>query len=184
MRYISLAAAAGLMFSAGLATAGTKVQGNVVPDNAGNPSVSAKSKFKMAGNGSYQVGLKGITDSSGNPAPVTSGSTPDTQYFAIIKGDAGGVLWQYNIPFNITKEGQAKLKGSVAIITSVPAGTAVGILGVDVREATTVGDAPACAAILANALLPGVYIPSMAQPTNPCASGTRLGLGGIVTEAP
>lgn len=184
MRYTAFAAAAGLLFSASLATAGTKVQGNVVPATTGNPTVSAKSKFKLAGNGSYQVGLKGITDSNGDPAPVTSGTTPDTQYFAIIKGDAGGVLWEYNIPFNITKEGQAKLKGSVAIITSVPAGTAVGILGVEVREPTTVGDAAACTAILTNVLLPGVYLPSMAQPTNPCASGARFGIGGIVTEAP
>jgi hypothetical protein len=174
----------GLLFSAGLATAGTKVQGNVVPATGGNPSVSAKSKFKMSGAGAYQVGLKGITDAMGNPAAVTTGTTPDTQYFAIIKGDAAGVLWQYNVPFNIEKEGQAKLKGSVALITTVAVGTAVGVLGVEVHEPTTALDAAACTAILTDPLLPGVYLPSMAVPTNPCASGARIGLSGVVTEAP
>ena len=182
MRFLSVAAAMAVLFSAGLATAGTKVQGNVVPHDAStNPKVSEKSKFKIGGTGAYQVGLKGITDSTGARAPVTSGTTPDTQYILILKGDAAGVLWQYNIPFNIEKAGQAKIKGTVALISSVPPGSSVGVLGVEVREPTTAGSAADCQTILSNPTLPGVFIPGAPFATNPCATGARVGLSGVIT---
>ncbi|HSP99397.1 MAG TPA: hypothetical protein VL049_19415 [Candidatus Dormibacteraeota bacterium] len=182
MRCVSLAAAIGLLFSAGLAMAGTKVQGNIVPNDAGSdPKLDAKSKFKLAGTGDYKVGLKGITDSVGNPAPVTSGTTPDTQYFLILKGDATGVLWEYNVPFNITKEGQAKVQGSVALISAVPAGSAVGVLGIEIHEPTPAMNAADCTTLLTNMALPGVFIPGAPFATNPCASGARVGISGVVT---
>ena len=183
-RYISLVLAGGLLLSANLATAGTKVQGNVVANVAGtDPQLSGKSKYKVAGDGSYQVNMKGITDSMGNPAPVTTGTTPDTQYFAILKGDVNGVLWEYNIPFNIAKAGQAKLKGSIALISSVPTGSAVGVLGVEIFEPTTAGTAADCQAVLSGSLLPGVYIFGLTSTdaTNPCASGARVGISGVLT---
>ncbi|MFN8641458.1 MAG: hypothetical protein U0802_07310 [Candidatus Binatia bacterium] len=183
MRYRSLAATAGLLLLASAASAGTKVQGNVVAnDGASHPQVSSKSKFKIDGAGNYQVGLKGITITGGMPAPVTTGTTPDTQYWIILKGDNLGVLWQLNVPFNITKEGQAKVKGSNSLITSVPTGSAVGILGVEIREPTPGGSAAACSAIMNKVVFPGVYIPPGDGPSNPCATGARIGLSGIVTE--
>jgi hypothetical protein len=182
-RSLSLAVTAGLLLSATMATAGTKVQGNIVPNATGvNPLVSAKSKFKVSGTGDYQAGLKGITDGAGSPAPVTTGTTPDTQYWLILKGDNLGVLWQLNVPFNIDKEGQAKIKGSNSLITSVPTGSAVGILGVEIREPTSPATAANCTTVMTTGVTPGVFIPGVPFPTNPCASGARLGLSGIVTE--
>jgi hypothetical protein len=167
-----------ILFSAGLAMAGTKVQGNVV-GNTTNPSVSAKSKFKMAGTGDYQVGLKGITDALGNPAAVTTGTTPDTEYIIIFKGDASGIAWEFNVPFNITKEGQAKVKGSAASLLGLTAaGSPIGILGVEIHEPTTPASAAACTAVLTGAI-PGVFLPPGA---NPCATGARVGISGIITE--
>ena len=178
MRYSSLAAAMAVLFTTGLAMAGTKVQGNVV-GNATDPSVSPKSKFKMAGDGSYQVGLKGITDSMGNPAAITTGTTPDTEYMIIFKGDAAGVLWEFNVPFNITKDGQAKVKGSAGSLLSLTAtGSPIGILGVEIHEPTTPASAAACTAVLTGAI-PGVFLP---PGPNPCATGARVGISGIVTE--
>lgn len=185
MRYRSLAISGMLLFAASAATAGTKVQGNVVPNDAAtHPQVSAKSKFKIDGKGNYQVGLKGMTDGGGSPAPVTSGTTPDTQYWIILKGDNLGVLWQLNVPFNITKDGQAKVKGSNGLITSVPVGSAVGVLGVEIREPTSPASAADCTTLMNLPGTPGVFIPGAPFPTNPCATGARLGLSGIVTEAP
>jgi hypothetical protein len=182
-RYLSLAVTAGLLLSANLATAGTKVQGNVVPnDSLTHPQLSAKSKYKLAGSGDYQVNLKGITDSAGMPAAVTTGTTPDTQYWAILKGDANGVLWQLNVPFNITKAGQAKIKGSNSLITSVDVGSAVGVLGVEIREPTTAGTAANCTTLMNDPMLPGVFLPGLPFATNPCASGARVGISGVVTE--
>ena len=112
MRYASLAAAVCLLFSAGMATAGTKIQGNLVDPDVGNPTVDGKSKFKLSGKGSYQFGLKGITDGAGAPAAIT---TAGNEYVAVIKGDAGGgILWEYNILVPITKAGQAKAKEQYA----------------------------------------------------------------------
>lgn len=177
MRYASFVAATAVLFSTGLAMAGTKFQSNVV-GNPTDPTVSPKSKFKLAGSGDYQLGLKGITDSMGNPAAVTTGTTPDTEYIMIIKGDAGGVLWDYCIPFNITKEGQAKVKGSASsLLGLVATGTPVGVLGVEVHEPTTAGTAAACTAVLGGAI-PGVFL---GPPPNPCASGARVGISGVVT---
>ena len=183
MRHLSLAVTAGLLLSGSVAMAGTKVQGNIVPDTAGvNPLVSEKSKFKMAGSGDYQVGLKGITDGGGAPAPVTNGLTPDTQYWIVIKGDSAGVQWQYNVPFNIEKAGQAKIKGSVGLISTVPVGSAVGIQGVEIHGPALVGSSADCTTIMNSIALPGVFIPNAPFPTNPCASGPRIGVSGILTE--
>ncbi len=180
MRYGSWAlTAAAALLATGVATAGTQVKGTVVAnDSSANPQLSAKSKFGMKGTGDYVVILKGITDGTGNPAPVTSGTTADTQYFLVVRGDVQGTFWQYNIPFNITTAGQAKLKGSVALISQVPAGAAVGILGVAIHEPATATDAAACDAILSDPNLPGVYV---GITDNPCASGARVGLSGILT---
>lgn len=164
--------------SASVAMAGTKVQGNLVGANNGaNPTVDGKSKFKFDGKGSYQIGLKGVTDSSGNPAAVTNGSTPDTEYIAVIKGRAAGVDWQFNVPFNITKEGQAKVKGSAgSLLTLTPSGTPIAVLGVEIHEPVPAMDAAACTAVLTGA------IPGVALGANPCANGAIVGISGIVTE--
>ena len=184
MRYASLATAAALLFSAGVAMAGTKVQGNIVDvdvvlgDSSG---VSAKSKYQLKGDGSYKVQLKGMTDNAGAPAAVTTG--PVDEYIAVISGDAGGgITWNYNIRVPITKEGQAKVQGSVSLISSVPVGSAVGVLGVKVYEAPTPGTAAACTTVMTDPMLPGVWLDIMGA--NPCASGDRVGISGVVTEAP
>lgn len=181
MRYVSLAAAVCLLFSTGMATAGTKVQGNVVDADLGLAGL-AKSKFKLDGKGNYQFGLKEMTDSAGNPAAVT---TPGNEYIAVIKGDAAGALWELNIQVPIAKEGQAKVKGSAAALLGlVPVGTPVGVSGAEVHEPPTAPDAAACAANLANGapflIGPGVWLSG----PNPCASGLRIGYSGVVTEAP
>ena len=82
MRYASFVAAIAVLFTTGLATAGTKFQSNVV-GNVTDPSVGPKSKFKLQGSGAYQLGLKDVTDSLGNPAAITTGTTPDTEYMII-----------------------------------------------------------------------------------------------------
>jgi len=180
MRYASLATAAALLFSAGVAMAGTKVQGNLVDPDVGNPTVDPKSKFKLSGKGSYQFGLKGITDAGGMPAAIT---TAGTEYIAVIKGDAGGgVLWEFNILVPITKAGQAKVKGSVSLINQVPVGSAVGVLGAEVHEQPTAGTDAACTTIMTDMLLPGVYLGPPGG--NPCTSGARVAVSGVVTEAP
>ncbi|MFN8542694.1 MAG: hypothetical protein U0807_00565 [Candidatus Binatia bacterium] len=178
-RLTYLSSAAALLISAAVATAGTQVKGSIVPHNAsGHPQVSQKSTFGMKGTGDYKVGLKGITDGGGAPAGPTSGSTPDTQYWLVFKGDTVGVVWQYNVPFNIAKAGQAKIQGSAAgLLGLTPTGTATGVLGVEVHAPTTAGDAAACTAVLGG-VMPGIYIGATG---NPCASGARLGLTGIVT---
>ena len=178
MRYASFAAAVCLLFSAGMATAGTKVQGNVVDADVGLAGL-AKSKFKLDGKGNYQFGLKEMTDSAGNPAAVT---TPGNEYIAIIKGDAAGVLWELNVKVPITKAGQAKVKGSASLISSVPVGTAVGVVGAAVHEPPTPANAAACNAVMTDPPFPGVYLG--APGSNPCASGLRIGYSGVVTEAP
>ncbi len=184
MRHFSaLSLSVGLLLSAGLATAGTQVKGTIVPhDASSNPLLSFKSSFGMKGTGAFSVSLKGMTDSAGSPAPVTTGTTPDAQYWLTVKGDAQGILWQYNVPISITKAGQAKLKGSVALISAVPAGSAIGVLGVEVHEPTPAGSAADCQTVMTDPTLPGVFVPGVSPfASNPCATGARLGLTGLVT---
>ena len=59
----------------------------------------------------------------------------------------------------------------------VAAGTPVGVLGVEVHETTTPATAAACTAVLTGAI-PGVFL---GPPPNPCASGARVGISGVVT---
>jgi len=181
MRYASLAAAC-LLFSAGMATAGTKVQGNLVDADNGLAGL-LKSKFKLDGKGNYQFGLKEMTDSAGDPVAVT---TPGNEYIGIVKGDAAGVLWSLNVIIPIVKEGQAKVKGSAAsLLGLVPVGTPVGVLGAQIHEPPTAPNAAACAANLstgAPGAIVGVWLDVYGA--NPCASGLRIGYSGVVTEAP
>ena len=180
MRYVSLAAAACLLFSAGMATAGTKVQGNLVDADAGMAGL-AKSKFKLDGKGNYQFGLKEMTDSAGAPAAVT---TPGTEYVAVVSGDAQGVTWKLNVLIPIAKAGQAKVKGSAAALLGlVPVGTPVGVLGAEIHEPPTAPNAAACAANIATGApgaIAGVWLDGFGA--NPCASGLRIGYSGVVTE--
>ena len=184
MRYFSaLSLSISLLLSASLATAGTAVKGSIVAhDASSNPLLSAKSSYGMKGTGAFTVSLKGMTNSAGNPAPVTTGTTPDTQYWLTVRGDVQGLLWQYNVPFSITKAGQAKLKGTVALISAVPAGSAIGVLGVEVHEPTPAGSVADCQTLMTDPTLPGVFVPGVSPfPSNPCAAGARLGLTGILT---
>ena len=175
---IAMMTMAALAMSASAALAGTKVQGNVVGGNNGSdPTLDGKSKFKFDGAGNYQIGLKGVTDSVGNPAAVTTGTTPDTEYVLVLRGKAAGVDWQYNVLFNITKAGQAKVKGSAgSLLTLTPTGSPIGILGLEIHEPVPPADAAACTAILTGA------IPGVAIGANPCANGAIVGISGIVTE--
>jgi hypothetical protein len=174
--------AGGLLLSASMALAGTQVSGSIVPANPDvtvHPQVGAKSTYSFRGKeGKYAFHLKGITDASGMPAPITSGGTSDTMYIAIVRIEALGQVVNYNIPFNITKKaGQETVKGAASLVSLVP-GAAVGISGVVIYQPTPPANAPACDAILFDPALPGVYLGD--TDTNPCAGGMRIGVSGIV----
>ena len=167
-----------------LATAGTQVKGSIVPhDASAHPQVSAKSKFKLKGTGEIKVSLKGMTDAAGAPAPITTGATPDTQYWVAMKIDVQGNTGAYNVPFNVETVGAAKVAATVGLISLAP-GVAVGIQGVEIHEPVPAADVTAvadCTALMNDPMLPGVWILGVSPTaTNPCASGARLGLTGIV----
>ena len=184
MRLIGFSLTSALLFSASLAAAGTQVKGSIVPnDPTGNPQLSSKSSFGMKGSGAYVVKLKGMTDATGAPVPVTTATTPDAQYWLTVRGEAVGFSWEYNIPISVVVPGQATLKGAVALISAVPAGNAIGVHGVEVHAPTPdPGSTADCQTLMTDPSLPGVFVAGVsAFPTNPCASGPRLGLTGIMT---
>ena len=180
MRYASLAAAVGLLFSAGLAMAGTKVQGNLVDPDVGNPTVDAKSKFKLSGKGAYQFGLKGITDAGGMPAAVT---TPGRRVHCDHQGRRGrrrslGVQH----PCSHHEGGSGQGEGERGADHAGPGRQRRRGPGRRSHEPPTAGTAAACTTIMTDMLLPGVYLGPSGG--NPCTSGARVAVGGVVTEAP
>ncbi|HLK11920.1 MAG TPA: hypothetical protein VKW76_11105 [Candidatus Binatia bacterium] len=179
LRSVSLFAAAALVLSAGLATAGTKFQGTIVPlAPTGNPTLANSSSFQLKGVGAMQVKLKKVTDSTG--APVTTGTTPDVEYYAVISGvvftsNLGPISFQLDEPMPL-KKGSGAIKPSLTNLTALASqGTALQITGVDVYTPPAAGDVAACEAVLTGAV-PGVVLPPA---SNPCATGTRIGVGGI-----
>lgn len=184
MRLIGFPLTGALLLSASLAAAGTQVKGSIVPnDPTGNPQLSSRSGFSMKGSGAYSVKLKGMTDATGAPVPVTTVTTPDAQYWVTVRGEAVGFFWEYNIPISVVEPGQARLKGTVALISAVPAGNAIGVHGVEVHAPTPdPGSTADCQTLMTDPGLPGVFVSGVsAFPTNPCASGARMGLTGIMT---
>lgn len=184
MHLIRLSLTAAALLFASLAAAGTQVKGSIVPsDPTGNPQLSSRSTFGLKGSGAYAVKLKGMTDATGAPVPVTTSTTPDAQYWLIVRGEAVGFSWEYNIPIAVAEPGQATLKGAVALLAAVPAGNAVGVHGVEVHAPTPdPGSTADCQTLMTDPSLPGVFVGGVsAFPANPCASGARLGLTGIMT---
>jgi len=188
-------AVACLALSAAPALAGTSVKGNVVAGTAGaDPGLANKSKFKIDGKGNYSVKVTGMTDSAGNLVPVSAGTTPDTQYWLVIKGGAPGLAFEYNTPFNPTKTaGDATVKGSLSgLVSLLPADSSIGIFGVEIHEPT----APAsqettdCTTVMTVPLIPDpvilqIYIEGISPyAANPCASGALVGMSGISTVPP
>jgi hypothetical protein len=186
-------AVACLAFSVAPAIAGTSVKANIVPTQAAtNPLLSNKSSFKIDGKGNYQISVKGMTDNLGNLVPVSNGTTPDTQHWVTIHGGVPGLAFQYNAPFNPSKPGEAKIKGSLAgLVALLPAGTSIGIQSVEVHQPTLAGqDTSDCTDVMtipliADPVILQIYIEGVSPYlSNPCASGALVGLSGISTVPP
>ena len=178
------------LLAAAPAIAGTSVKGNIVAATAGtDPQLLNKSKFKIDGTGAYKVTVKGMTDSGGNLVPVSSGTTPDTQYWLVIKGGGPGLVFEYNTPFNPSKEGQATISGSLAgLVALLPAGTSVGVFGIEIHEPTPAGqETTDCTEVMTVPLIADpeilqIYIEGIsAYASNPCAAGALVGMSGIST---
>ena len=181
---IALAGAALAAFAAGPATAGTKVQANIVPATDSDPTVSEKSKLQVLDSGLFKATLKGLTDGAGAPlgsdgSIKAGGGFTGDEYIVILDGSfpaLGDLAFAFNLVFEPSKgKGKAFIKAG-GLFNLIPSGLHRGIR---INGAKLVGPlgAPNTEDCFQN-LVDGGFVGGGA--TNPCDQGDTIGITGIL----
>jgi hypothetical protein len=204
---LAVTAVAGVVLAASAAWAGTKYQTSLVPADADNPTLSAKSKMQIKDKGLLQAKLQGITDGAGdlvtgdgtyNPKKGMTTLSGD-EYVVVQNGTFPGVGntgFQFNLVADVKKgKGKAAFDGgplfslipngvhravnvtSVAVYGPVGDQTCNGVTCPNGVSCTTNADCPTLQDCQDNLDGNGFVLEGF---DNPCIGGELLGVGGIL----